>query len=102
MTIRTLGSTVIAGGALAALFWVLPVDAQSGGSKDIPRMTNGKPDFNGIRDHPRVADVTKDGKGCGAQTKGGMQKGSGALEFTEAGLAEWKNENRFDYSGHCL
>ena len=106
MTLRSFSSAVIAGSALAALFWFSPVvtelDAQSGVPKDIPRMTNGKPDFNGIWDHPRVADVTKDGKGCGGQTPGCVQKGSGALAFTEAGLAEWKNENRFDYSGHCL
>jgi len=72
-------------------------------ASDIPRLPNGKPDFNGVWDHPRVADVTKDGKGCGGYTPGCTQKGSGALEFTPSGLAQWKDEeHRFDYSGHCL
>ena len=72
-------------------------------ANDIPRLPNGKPDFNGIWDHPRVADVTKDGKGCGSYTPGCTQKGAGALQFTESGLAVWKDEeHRFDYSGHCL
>jgi hypothetical protein len=77
---------------------------QSGSApaKDIPRLANGKPDFNGIWDHPRVADVTKDGKACGSYTPGCSQKGSGELAFTPSGLAQWKDENRFDYSGHCL
>ena len=104
MSLRSVSSAAVAACAFAALAFVPAIDAQSGAPKtpDIPRMTNGKPDFNGIWDHPRVADVTKDGKGCGSQTSGCVQKGSGALAFTEAGLAEWKNENRFDYSGHCL
>ncbi len=73
------------------------------GATDIPRLANGKPDFNGIWDHPRVADVTKDGKGCGSYTPGCVQKGSGELHFTPSGLAIWKDEeHRFDYSGHCL
>ena len=83
----------------------LPMLAQTGSapaSKDIPRLANGKPDFSGVWDHPRVADITKDGNTCGSYTKGCEQRGSGELSFTAEGLAQWKDENRFDYSGHCL
>jgi hypothetical protein len=93
-------SVFLAAAASALLLLAPAAPAQS--SKSIPRLTDGKPDFNGVWDHPRVADVTKDGKGCGSHTPGCTQKGNGPLQFTEQGLAEWKNENRFDYSGHCL
>src|SRR5690349_4535604 len=102
MTIRFI-SLVSAAGALAAVLSVAPAAAQSGSPKanDIPRLANGKPDFNGVWDRPRVGDVTKDGKGCGSQSKGCTQKGSGELSFTASGLAQWKDENRFDYSAYC-
>jgi hypothetical protein len=61
----------------------------------IPRMPDGKPDFNGIWDHPYVPDVTRDGKD---------QKGAGELPFTPAGADNFKNYDvsKFDYTGHCL
>jgi len=106
MTTRAGVSVVIGAAFLTGLLFVPHTAAgQSGVPKasDIPRLPNGKPDFNGVWDHPRVADVTKDGKGCGSYTAGCTQKGAGELQFTQSGLAEWKDEeHRFDYSGHCL
>lgn len=93
MTMRFLFAAVL---AAASVF------SQSAVSQEIPRMANGKPDFSGVWDHPRVADVAKDGKTCGSYTVGCSQKGNGELAFTESGLAQWKDQNRFDYSGHCL
>src|SRR5215475_1779209 len=66
-----------------------------GQKKDIPRMPDGKPNFNGIYEHPYVPDVTRDGKD---------QKGSGPLPFTQWGEENFKNYDvaKFDYTGHCL
>ena len=72
-------------------------------SSDIPRLANGKPDFNGVWDHPRVGDVTKNSNSCAANTPGCKQIGTGELPFTEWGLQQWKSkEQRVDYSAHCL
>jgi hypothetical protein len=67
----------------------------SGQTKTIPRMPDGKPDLNGIWDHPYVPDMTKDGPN---------QKGAGALPFTPWGENNFKNYDvsKFDYTGHCL
>lgn len=64
-------------------------------TKDIPRMPDGKPNLNGIWDHPYVPDVTKDGAN---------QKGAGELPFTAWGADNFKNYDvsKFDYTGHCL
>ena len=72
MKIRFGGSVAIVFAILIALFLApLSAAAQSAAPKDIPRLPNGKPDFSGNWDHPRVLDVTRDGKGCGgAKTSG--------------------------------
>jgi hypothetical protein len=64
-------------------------------AEDIPRMPDGKPNLNGIWDHPYVPDVTKDGRN---------QKGAGPLPFTAWGEENFKNYDvsKFDYTGHCL
>lgn len=70
-------------------------------AQNVPRLPNGKPDFNGIWDHPRVPDITRDGKGCGSGTAGCTQKGSGELSFTPEGLKRWQGE-QIDYTAYCL
>jgi hypothetical protein len=81
----------------------LPALSQPAKAPDIPRLSNGKPDFNGVWDHPRVFDVTKSGNACAAGAHGCSQHGSGELSYTEWGLAQWKDvAHRFDYSAHCL
>jgi len=93
--------------AAAAAMGLMPVPAHgqsaSGKAQDIPRLSNGKPDFNGVWDHPRVADVTKSSTACAAGSHGCSQQGSGELPYTEWGQAQWKDvAHRFDYSAHCL
>jgi hypothetical protein len=71
------------------------IGSAAGQTSAIPRMPDGKPNFNGIWDHPYVPDVSKDGKD---------QKGAGELPFTPAGADNFKNYDvsKFDYTGHCL
>jgi len=76
----------------------LPALAQSA---DVPRLPNGKPDFNGMWDHPRASDITKNLNTCGSGTPGCKQEGSGELSYTEWGLAQWKAASKFDYSAYC-
>jgi len=80
---------------LAAVTAGLLCGQTSGQTKAIPRMPDGKPDLNGIWDHPYVPDMTKDGRN---------QKGAGALPFTAWGENNFKNYDvsKFDYTGHCL
>ncbi len=71
------------------------IGSAAGQTSAIPRMPDGKPNLNGIWDHPYVPDVSKDGKD---------QKGAGELPFTPAGADNFKNYDvsKFDYTGHCL
>ena len=64
-------------------------------ARDIPRMPDGKPDFQGVWDHPYVPDMTADRKD---------QKGAGELPYTAWGADNFKtyDVSKFDYTGHCL
>src|ERR1700679_1368092 len=74
---------------------ILTVSFAFAQTKTIPRMPDGKPNFNGIWDHPYVPDVSRDGNN---------QKGAGELPFTAWGADNFKNYDvsKFDYTGHCL
>ncbi len=63
---------------------------------DIPRMPNGKPNLQGVWQHPYVPDMTQD--------KLPDQKGAGPLPFSAWGADNFKNYDpaKFDYTGHCL
>ncbi|PYS09547.1 MAG: hypothetical protein DMG15_23465 [Acidobacteria bacterium] len=102
MKIRFGGSIAIAFAIVTALCLTsISAAAQSAASKDIPRLPNGKPDFSGNWDHPRVLDVTRDGKGCGGGTAGCTQKGNGELSFTPEGAKKFKGP-RIDFTAYCL
>jgi hypothetical protein len=72
-------------------------------TRPIPHLNNGKPDLSGVWDHPRVADFSKDAKGCAAIAEGCSAKAEVTeFPFTAAGKAEFTANPRFDYGVHCL
>ncbi|HUI80942.1 MAG TPA: hypothetical protein VLY24_23620 [Bryobacteraceae bacterium] len=60
-----------------------------------PRLANGKPDFSGVWQSPRMADVTQDMACC---------KGVKELPFTAWGKQQWDSYDaeKGDYTGSCL
>lgn len=82
-------------------------DTVSGAATDAnatPRLADGRPDFSGVWDHPRVGNITEDGEGCAGGTPGCVQQGSGPLSFTAEGQAmrDINDGDYFDYGARCL
>jgi hypothetical protein len=98
MTTST-GSLKPATVALVALIFASCAIAQSVPSQSaptsVPRMTNGKPDLNGVWERPYVPDMSRSARN---------QIGMSPLPFTARGAEEFKNYDpaKFDYTGHCL
>ena len=64
-------------------------------SKTIPRLSNGKPDFNGIWARPYVPDMTQARPG---------HEGPSELPYTQWGLENWTNYDPRDgdYTANCM
>src|SRR5688572_3190647 len=92
------GWLLVFGAAVIMVSMDLPLSAQS---KPAPRLANGKPDFTGVWDHPRVSDLSADATGCVGGTPGCSSKGNGPISMTPLGESENKKE-KFDYGMHCL
>jgi hypothetical protein len=91
------GSTIV----FAAIAMLLLLAPTIGEAQDIPRLSDGRPDFNGIWDKPRVASVVTDSTTCGAASTGCVQEGAGELRYTELGQERWDGY-RNDWTGYCL
>jgi hypothetical protein len=95
MRSRVLGSII----AWAALCLVPAVSGQPAPYQPpkgpAPRLANGHPDFSGVWQSPRMADITKDMPCC---------KGAGELPYTALGKQQWESYDaaKGDYTGSCL
>jgi len=77
-----------------------PVDSRQ--SLPVPRLANGKPDFSGVWDHPRVTDFAVNSYVCAAGSLGCESISSGPLPYTAAGLAANNQKLKFDHTALCL
>src|SRR5579862_9789331 len=89
-------ASIFSAAALVAVVFMVPASGQ-----DIPRLPDGKPDFNGVWDHPRVADMTKNSNACASGTQGCKQVGMAELPYTPWGQDQFKTKH-FDYTARCL
>jgi hypothetical protein len=76
--------------------FTLAMTAAAADQAKIPRMPDGKPNLQGVWQHPYVPDMTKD--------RAPDQKGAGELPYTAWGADNFKTYDvaKFDYTGHCL
>src|SRR5579862_4389126 len=99
MRIRLLSTMFAAAALLAVPLFIQPAAGQQKAFKPAtgpaPRLGNGKPDFGGVWQTPRMADVTKEMPCC---------KASGPLPYTPYGKQQWDSYDaaKGDYAGSCL
>ena len=90
--------------AIVALASSSAVAAQE--APPVPRLADGKPDFTGVWDHPRVGDITQSSESdaCAGGSRGCRQVGAGPLPFTALGreVRARNDTDYFDYGAHCL
>ena len=113
MTFRSSSSIVLAMGVLAGLSLApTPAAAQTAAAKaapvdsrqslPVPKLANGKPDFSGVWDHPRVSDFALNSDVCAVGSVGCKSISSGPLPYTAAGLAANNQKLKFDHTAVCL
>jgi len=112
VTFRSLSSLVLTVGVLAGVGAApKPAAAQTAAkatavdprqSQPVPKLANGKPDFSGVWDHPRVSDFALNSDVCAVGSVGCKSISSGPLPYTAAGLAANNQKLKFDHTAVCL
>jgi len=101
---RAQQQSVPVGSTLGTVGSGVPGEGSTPGSRSAPtgptpRLPNGRPDFNGVWDHPYVPDMSLSARNVA------QQKGAGPLPFTPAGTDNIKSydpEKDGDYTGMCM
>ena len=96
--------SVPVGSTLGTVGSGVPGEGSTPGSRNAPtgpapRLANGRPDFNGVWDHPYVPDMSLSARNAA------QQQGAGPLPFTPAGMeniTKYDPEKDGDYTGMCM
>jgi hypothetical protein len=96
--------SVPVGSTLGTVGSGVPGEGSTTGSRNAPtgpapRLANGRPDFNGVWDHPYVPDMSLSARNAA------QQQGAGPLPFTPAGMeniTKYDPEKDGDYTGMCM